>query len=111
MHSVRSLPVLLRVVAAGGSHPPPCISSCLLRTRVVAVQPPPALRLSYGVYHASFFTCSFPSAQPVRLLRRSPWQALPTATRGRIIIIIIITFLFFPWQALPTATRACEAQV
>ena len=56
MHSVRSLPVLLRVVAAGGSRPPPCISSCLLRTRVVAVQPPPALRLSYGVYHASFFT-------------------------------------------------------
>ena len=53
MHSVRSLPVLLRVVAVGGSRPPPCISSCLLRTRVVAVQPPPALRLSYGVYHAS----------------------------------------------------------
>ena len=34
MHSVRSLPVLLRVVAAGGSRPPPCISSCLSRTRV-----------------------------------------------------------------------------
>ena len=81
MHSVRSLPVLLRVVAAGGSRPPPCISSCLLRTRVVAVQPPPALRLSYGVYHAFFFTCSFPSAQPVRLLRRSPWQALPLRLR------------------------------
>ena len=42
-----------RVAKSGGSRPPPCISSCLSRTRVVAVWPPLALRLSYGVYTTS----------------------------------------------------------